>query len=123
MINLPCLVSHFLSLHLNPFDIGQNCSYINFLAFQSLDHFIDALQILVPVDILRQVLPLLLHVGKDLLLVLSVRNGLLEVFLQILNLVVFVLILHTPVCHLLLLLENLIIDGLLVLFPLFFQGF
>jgi len=55
--------------------------------------------------------------------VLSVSNRLLEILLQVLNFLIFVLILNASVSHLLLLLEDLIVDRLLVFFPLLFQGF
>jgi len=92
---------------------------LTLLSFKVGYNLVNSLQVLISINILRHGLPLLLNLDQDLLLVVKLKNGVLDLFLNTLDLLVLVLILDSLILDLLLLGENLIIDWLLVFFPLF----
>lgn len=103
------------------FDLIEDTSDLFVLALQVFDQAIDAAKVLVPVHILGHRRPLLLHVLEDLLFMLDLLDRGLELLLQVLDLVLLVAVLNALVRNLLLRHDDLFVDGLLVLFPLFFQ--
>ena len=102
-------------------DLAEDVLDLNFLGLEVADDFVDSLEVLVSIDILRKLLPLVLEVDEQLLLVLQVLNRVLDLLFDVLDFVHFVLVLNLFVGDVLLLLVDLVGQRLLVLVPLFLE--
>lgn len=87
------------------------------MCLQIQNDFIDALQILVSVQILGQLCEFSFHEFKSLLFVVKLLYCLLDFSLDALNFLCLVLVLNTLISYFLLLLEYFLVDWFLVLFP------
>lgn len=109
---------HALCVFLYVSHLLQDPLDLSLLSFQVRYDLINALQVLIAVQILGGLLQLTLHVGECLFFVLDLGKGVLELFLQTLDLFLLEVVLDTLVLDLLFLLKNLLVDRFLVLFPL-----
>jgi len=91
------------------------------LALDLLDDLVNALEILVAVDVFGNLVPLLLHELHHLLLVLNLLHCLFELFLKLLYLFALVVVLNSLVLNLLFNFLNFIGSALFVALPLFPQ--
>jgi len=106
---------------LDVLDLLQNlCNFI-LLRLQVCDYFIDSSEVLIPIQVLGYLGVFSFHELEHLLLVLQLRNRLLDILLDLLYLLALVVVLNFLLLDLLLLLEDLLVDRLLVLFPLSLQ--
>jgi len=108
---------HLSGLLLDGLNFQQNGLDFIVLHLQAANDLPDSLSVLVPIDVFRHRVPLLLHELKHFLFMLNIGNSLLEFFLQVLDLLLLVFVLDTLVTDLLLGFENLIGNGFLVFLP------
>ena len=120
-IHLLDLLHQSDSAFTNTFDLVKDSAYLAILALEVLNEPIDALEVLVAVDVLGHCVPLLLHILQNLLLMFRLLNDCLELLLQVLDLVLFVAELNALVRDLLPRHHNLLIYRLLEVIPLHFE--
>ena len=116
-------LEHSLGVLLDVAHLVQDPLDLLLLRLQVRDDLVDALQVLIAVQVLRRFLELALHVRERLFFVLDLRKGVLDLLFETLDLLLLEVVLHTLVLDLLLLLEDLLVYRLLVLFPLISEFF
>ena len=121
VVHLADVLNHADSLVSDLLDVVEDLADVTVLRLQVFDYLVDPLQVLVPVHVFGHRFPFFLHVAQDSLLLFNLPERHLELFLEILDLVLLVLVLNTLVCDLLLLLKDLLVDGSLVFLPLLLQ--
>ena len=99
-------------------DLIKNALDLSLLGLEVDDDLIDTLQVLISVEILGHLRKFSLHVLEGLFLMIELLDSLLDLLLNVLDLIGFVLVLNSFIVNLLFFLEDLFINGFLVLFPL-----
>ena len=110
-----------LGVGLDLSDLIEDALYLSFLHLHVHNDLVDALQVLVAIQVTRHLGVLCLHVLKGLLLMFKLLNGFLDLLLESLDLLSFELILYPLLIDLLFLTGDLVTYRLLVLLPLVAQ--